>query len=95
MRWIRLVCRDVQLSLSSTCTLTPRLCASISASAMSLRSLEYAAIRIVEPRCAWFTAAMNVVTSRSFDEVLAPRVVEVRARVRLPRGSRARGGGRS
>src|SRR6476659_5315536 len=37
---------------------------------MSLRSLEYAAILIVEPLCAWFTAAMNVLTRRSFDEVL-------------------------
>src|SRR6478672_12412003 len=37
---------------------------------MSLRSLEYAATLIVEPLWAWFTAAMNVLTRRSFDEVL-------------------------
>src|SRR5690349_22667494 len=37
---------------------------------MSLRSLEYAAILIVDPRWAWFTAAMNVLTRRAFDEVL-------------------------
>src|SRR5690242_7448273 len=37
---------------------------------MSLRSLEYAAILIVDPRWAWFTAALNVLTRRSFDEVL-------------------------
>ncbi len=70
LRWIRLVCREVKLSLSSICTWTPRRCAAISASAMSLRSLEYAATLIVEPRCAWFTAATKVLTSRAWAAVL-------------------------
>src|SRR4051812_3531537 len=37
---------------------------------MSLRSLEYAATLIVEPRWAWLTAAMNVETRRVWDDRL-------------------------